>query len=91
MILIDSLSQSCDLFEFRLFIIERISPSFIFNGESLLSALMVRGGEILVLDNGVHCDAKNLLKSSAFFEKFEIVLPFTNRRGVEGIFLLFKK
>ena len=89
--LTDSLSQPCDLFEFRLFIIDRISSSLIFNDESRLSVLMVRGGKVLVFDNGVHCDAKNLLKSSAFFEKFEIISPFTNRGGIEGIFLLLKK
>ena len=44
-----------------------------------------------MFDNGVQCDAKKLLKSSAFFEKFEIISPFTNRGGIEGIFLLFKK
>ena len=69
---------------------ERISSSLIFNDESRLSVLMVRGGKVLVFDNGVHCDAKNLLKSSAFFEKFEIISPFTNRVGIEGIFLLLK-
>ena len=90
-ILIDSLSQPCDLFEFRLFIMDRISSSLIFNDESRLSVLMVRGGKVLVFDNGVHCDAKNLLKSSAFFEKFEIISPFTNRGGIEGIFLLLRK
>ena len=84
------MSQPCDLFEFRLFIMERISSSLIFNDESRLSVLMVRGGKVLVFDNGVHCDAKNLLKSSAFFEKFEIISPFTNRVGIEGIFLLLK-
>ena len=70
---------------------ERISSSLIFNDESRLSVLMVRGGKVLVFDNGVHCDAKNLLKSSAFFEKFEIISPFTNRGGIEGIFLLLRK
>ena len=70
---------------------ERISSSLIFNDESRLSVLMVRGGKVLVFDNGVHCDAKNLLKSSAFFEKFEIISPFTNRVGIEGIFLLLRK
>ena len=69
---------------------DRISSSLIFNDESRLSVLMVRGGKVLVFDNGVHCDAKNLLKSSAFFEKFEIISPFTNRVGIEGIFLLLK-
>ena len=42
---------------------DRISSSLIFNDESRLSVLMVRGGKVLVFDNGVHCDAKNLLKS----------------------------
>ena len=87
----DSLSQPCDLFKFRFFIIGRISYSFIFNDESLLSVLMVRGGKVLVFDNDVHCDAKNLLKSSAFFENFEIISPFTNRGGIEVILLLLKK
>ena len=67
-ILIDSLPQPCHLFEFRLFIIERILLSFIFNDESRSSLLMVRGVKVLLFDNGVHCDAKNVLKSSAFLE-----------------------
>ena len=70
---------------------DRISVSLIFNDESCLSVLMVRGGKVLVFENGVHCDAKNLLKSLAFFEKFEIISPFTNGRGTEGILLLLKK
>ena len=70
---------------------DKISSSLIFNDESCLSVLMVRGDKVLVFDNDVHCDARNLLKSSAFFEKFEIISPFTNRKGIEGIFLLLKK
>ena len=35
---------------------------------------MVRGGKILVFDNDVHCDAKNLLKSSAFLRSFKSFL-----------------
>ena len=70
---------------------DRISSSFIFNDESHLSVLMVRGGKVLAFDNGLHCDAKNLLKSSASFEKFEIISPFTNMGGIEGIFLLLKR
>ena len=69
---------------------DRISSSLIFNDESRLSVLMVRGGKVLVFDNRVHCDAKNLLKSSVFFEKFEIISSFTNRGGIENIFLLLK-
>ena len=52
---------------------------------------MVTGGKVLVFDNGVHCDAKTLLKRSALFEKIEIISPFTNREGTEGTFLLLKK
>ena len=52
---------------------------------------MVRGGRILVFVNDAHCGAKSLLKSLAFFEKFETISPFTNRGGIEGIFLLVKK
>ena len=85
------MSQPRDLFEFRLFIIDRISSSFISNDESRLSVLMIKGRKVLVFDNGVHYDAKNFLKSSAFFEKFEIISPFTKREGIEGIFLLLKK
>ena len=51
---------------------------------------MVRGSKILVFDNSTHCDAKNLLKSSGFFEKVEIIFLLTNRGGIEGIFLLLK-
>ena len=70
---------------------DRISPSFIFNDESGFSVLMVRGEKVLVFDYSVHCDAKNLLKRSAFFEEFEIISPFTKRGGIESIFLLFTK
>ena len=35
-------------------------------------------------------NTKKLLKSSAFFDKFEIISPFANRGGIEGIFLLLK-
>ena len=52
---------------------------------------MVRGGKVLVFDNGVHCDAKKLTKKFSIFEKFGIISPFTDRRGIEGIFLLLKK
>ena len=62
----NSLFQPCDLFELGLFIIERISSSFIFNDESRLSVLMVRGGKILVFDNGIHGDAKNIIKDVGF-------------------------
>ena len=85
------MSRTCDLFEFRLFIIDRISFSFIFNDENRLSVLMVIGGKVLVFDNDVHCDTKNLLKRLALFEKIEIISPFTNRGGTEGTFLLLKK
>ena len=70
---------------------DRVSSSMIINDESRLSILMIRGGKVFMFDNGVRCDAKNLLKSSAIFEKFEIISPFTNRGGIEGIFLLLKK
>ena len=46
---------------------DRISSSLIFSDESRLSVLMVRDGKVLVFDNGVHCDVKNLLKCLAFF------------------------
>ena len=49
---------------------------------------MVRGSKILVFDNGVRCDAKNLLKSLAFFEKFEIFLHLlTGGRGIKGFLI----
>ena len=60
-ILIESLSQPCDIFEFRLFIIDRILYSFTFNEESRLSVLMVKCGKVLVFDNSVHCDTKNMI------------------------------
>ena len=40
--------------------------------------------------NGVHWDAKHLLKTDAFWEKFEIVSPLTSKGGMAGIFLLLK-
>ena len=61
----------------------------IFNDDCHLSVLMVRGDKVLVFENGLHCDAKKLLKSSA--SKFEIISPFTNMGGIEGIFLLLKR
>ena len=69
---------------------DRISSPLIFNDKGRLTVLMVRGAKIFMFDNGVHCDAKNLLKSSAFFEKFETISPFTNRVGIEGTFILLK-
>ena len=69
---------------------DRISSSLIFSDKSRLSVVMVRGGKVLSFDNGVHCDAKNL-KKLGFFQKIEIISPFTNRGGIEGIFLLLKK
>ena len=47
------MSQPCDLFEFTLFIMDRISSSLIFNVESRLSVPMVRCGKVLVFNNGV--------------------------------------
>ena len=76
-ILIDSLSQTCDLFEFRLFIMDRISSSLIFNDESRISVLMIRRGKAVVFDNGVHCDAKNLFKISAFLSAFNSLIYFS--------------
>ena len=72
---------------------DRISSSLIFNDETRISVLMIRGGKAVVFDNGVPCDAKNLFKISAFgfLEKFEIISPFTNTGGIESIFLLLKK
>ena len=69
---------------------DRISSSLIFSDKSRLSVVMVRGGKVLSFDNGVHCDAKKL-KKLGFFQKIEIISPFTNRGGIEGIFLLLKK
>ena len=44
-----------------------------------------------MFDNGAHCEAKNLLKTSAFLQDVEIISPFTNRGDIEGIFLLVKE
>ena len=52
---------------------------------------MVSGTKIALFDNGVHCDVKSLLKSSAFFEKFEIICLFTNRGSIGGNFSLLEK
>ena len=83
--------QPCDLFELGLFIIERISSSFIFNDESRLSVLMVRGGKILVFDNGIHGDAKNIIKDVGFLWEVWNHFSITNPEGIEGIFLILKK
>ena len=34
---------------------------------------------------------QKLIKKFGFFEKFEVISTFTNRGGIEGIFLLLKK
>ena len=83
--------QPCDLFELGLFIIERISSSFIFNDESRLSVLMVRGGKILVFDNGIHGDAKNIIKDVGFLWEVWNHFSITNPEGIEVIFLILKK
>ena len=45
---------------------------------------MIRGGKILVFDN----DVIVMQKTFGFFEKLEIISPFTVRGGIEGILLL---
>ena len=50
---------------------DRISSSLIFNDETRISVLMIRGGKAVVFDNGVPCDAKNLFKISAFLRSLK--------------------
>ena len=47
-------------------------------------------GSILPLFIGVHIDAKKSLKRLAFTGKSEINLLLTGKRGIDGIFLLYK-
>ena len=49
---------------------------------------MVRGGKILVFDNGVHGDAKNIIKDVGFLWEVWNHFSITNPEGIEGIFLI---
>ena len=46
---------------------------------------MVRGDKTLVFDR-----CKKLTKKFGFFENFEIISLFTNKRGTDGNFLFLK-
>ena len=52
--------------------------------ESFSSVLNGSVGKLLEFCNGVHCDAKYLLKIAAFWEKFEIIFPSTSRDDIAG-------
>ena len=49
-----------------------------------------RVGKVLAFLTKEHCEAKWLLKRSAFFWKSDIILPSEKAGGIIGIFLLFK-
>ena len=68
-----------------------MSFSLILRLHNLLSVRGGRGGNLFKLLRGVHWSVKNLLKWSAFSEKFVMMSPFTRRGGIAGIFLLFRK
>ena len=58
------------------------------------SALLVFSqsiGKLLKFCNGVHCDAKYLLKIGAFWEELEIISLSTSRGGMTGTFFVTKK
>ena len=57
----------------------------------MLSVLIQSVGKLLEFCNGVHCDAKYLLKIAAFWEKFKIISPSTNRAGMAGTFFVTEK
>ena len=65
-ILIDKSSHPWDLLEFNFSTITKISSSLMFREESVLSVLSRGFGKLLEFCNGVHCDAKYLLKIAAF-------------------------
>ena len=90
-ILIDKLSQPCDLFGSRFFIIAKMSASLISRDERYFSVFRQKGSKELLFSRGVHWEAKFFLKRLAFSEKFEIILLLTNKGGIIGVFLLFTK
>ena len=57
-----------------------------FREESVLSVLSWNVGELFEFCNGLHCDAKYLLKIAAFWEKFKTISPSTSSGGMAGTF-----
>ena len=53
-------------------------------------ALHANGGIVLPLFIGVHIEAKKSLNRLALVQKSKTNLPFTNKGGITGIFLLYK-
>ena len=60
--------------------------------KELISKLVLyaNGGNVLPLFIGVHIEAKKSLNRLALVQKFKTNLPFTNKGGIAGIFLLYK-
>ena len=56
----------------------------------LTLVLYADGGILLPLFIGVYIEAKKLLNRLALAKKSETNLPFTNKGGIAGIFLLYK-
>ena len=56
----------------------------------LTLVLYANGGIVLPLFIGVHIEAKKSLNRLALVQKSETNLPFTNKGGIAGIFLLYK-
>ena len=90
-ILIDKLSQPCDLFGSRFFIIAKMSVSLISKDKRWFSGFRQKGGKELLFSRGLHWEAQNLLKRLAFSKKFGIILLLTNKGGIIGVVLLFTK
>ena len=58
---------------------------------TLTLVLHANGGIVLPLFIGVHIEAnKKSLNRLALVQKYETNLPFTNKGGIAGIFLVYK-
>ena len=56
----------------------------------LTLVLYKNGGIVLLLFIGVHIEAKKSLNRLALVQNSETNLPFTNKGGIAGMFLLYK-
>ena len=56
----------------------------------LTLVLYANGGIVLPWFIGVHMEAKNSLNRLDLAQKYETNLPFLNKGGIAGIFLLYK-
>ena len=85
-ILTDKLSQPCDFFGSRFFIVAPISISLISKDKIYFFVFRQRGDKELSFSREVHWEAKNLLNKLVFSE-----LSLSNNGGIRGVLLLFTK